>query len=93
VKGRNPFKDLRVRKAVYHAIDVPLIIDKVLARPGRAHRRLPQPLVDGSPAELDKRLPYDPAVRLLLGEAGYPNGFSVTLDCVNVAWRENVCQR
>ena len=30
--------------------------------------------------------------RLLLGEAGYPNGFSITLDCVNVAWRENVCQ-
>jgi peptide/nickel transport system substrate-binding protein len=30
VKGRNPFKDLRVRKAVYHAINVPLIIDKVL---------------------------------------------------------------
>jgi peptide/nickel transport system substrate-binding protein len=30
VKGRNPFKDLRVRQAVYHAINVPLIVDKVL---------------------------------------------------------------
>lgn len=30
VKGRNPFKDLRVRRAVYQAINVPLIIDKVL---------------------------------------------------------------
>jgi peptide/nickel transport system substrate-binding protein len=51
------------------------------------------PLVDGSPADLDKRLPFDPArARLLLAEAGYPNGFSITLDCVNVAWRENVCQ-
>jgi len=49
--------------------------------------------VDGSPAELDRRLPYDPArARALLAEAGYPNGFSVTLDCVNVAWRENTCQ-
>lgn len=28
----------------------------------------------------------------MLGEAGYPNGFAVPLDCVNVAWRENVCQ-
>ena len=25
-------------------------------------------------------------------EAGYPNGFGVTLDCVNVAWRDAVCQ-
>ena len=30
--------------------------------------------------------------RALLAEAGYPNGFAVTLDCVNVAWREAVCQ-
>ena len=30
--------------------------------------------------------------RQLLAEAGYPNGFGVTLDCVNVAFREAVCQ-
>jgi hypothetical protein len=30
--------------------------------------------------------------KALLAAAGYPNGFAVTLDCVNVAWRENVCQ-
>ncbi|MBE0546327.1 MAG: ABC transporter substrate-binding protein [Rubrivivax sp.] len=93
VKGRNPFKDLRVRKAVYHAINVPLIIDKVLRGQAVPTGAFLSPLVEGSPAELDRRLPYDPArSRLLLGEAGYPNGFSVTLDCVNVAWRENVCQ-
>jgi len=93
VKGRNPFKDIRVRKAVYHALNVPLIIDKVLRGQAVPTGALLSTLVDGSPAELDKRVPYDPArARLLLGEAGYPNGFSVTLDCVNVAWRENVCQ-
>ena len=93
VKGRNPFKDLRVRKAVYHAINVPLIVDKVLRGQAVPTGAFLSPLVDGSPAELDNRLPYDPArARLLLGEAGYPNGFSITLDCVNVAWRENVCQ-
>jgi peptide/nickel transport system substrate-binding protein len=49
--------------------------------------------VDGSPPELDHRLKFDPArAKALLAEAGYPNGFSVTLDCVNVAWREAVCQ-
>ena len=93
VKGRNPFKDLRVRKAVYHAINMPLIVDKVLRGQAVPTGAFLSPLVDGSPAELDKRLPYDPArARALLAEAGYPNGFSVTLDCVNVAWRENVCQ-
>jgi len=93
VKGRNPFKDLRVRQAVYHAINVPLIVDKVLRGQAEATGAFLSPMVDGSPAELDKRLRYDPArARQLLGEAGYPNGFSVPLDCVNVAWRENVCQ-
>jgi peptide/nickel transport system substrate-binding protein len=93
VKGRNPFKDIRVRKAVYHALNVPLIIDKVLRGQAVPTGAYLSTLVDGSPAELDRRLPYDPArARLLLGEAGYPNGFSITLDCVNVAWRENVCQ-
>ncbi|MBL8342413.1 MAG: ABC transporter substrate-binding protein [Rubrivivax sp.] len=93
VKGRNPFKDLRVRRAVYHAINVQLIIDKVLRGQGVPTGAFLSPLVDGSPAELDKRLPYDPAkAKALLAEAGYPNGFAVTLDCVNVAWRENSCQ-
>jgi len=93
VKGRNPFKDLRVRRAVYHAINVDLIVQKVLRGQGVATGSFLSTLVDGSPAELDKRLPYDPArARALLAEAGYPSGFSVTLDCVNVAWREAVCQ-
>ena len=93
VKGRNPFKDLRVRQAVYHAVNVPLIIDKVLRGQAVPTGAFLSPMVDGSPVELDKRLPFDPAkARALLAQAGYPNGFAVTLDCVNVAWRENVCQ-
>jgi peptide/nickel transport system substrate-binding protein len=93
VKGRNPFKDLRVRRAVYHAVNVELIVQKVLRGQAVPTGAFLSPRVDGSPAELDRRLPYDPAkAKALLAEAGYPNGFSVTLDCVNVAWREGVCQ-
>ncbi|MFZ4649886.1 MAG: ABC transporter substrate-binding protein [Rubrivivax sp.] len=93
VKGRNPFKDLRVRQAVYHAINVPLIVDKVLRGQAVPTGAFLSTRVDGSLPELDRRLPFDPArSRKLLAEAGYPNGFAVTLDCVNVAWRENVCQ-
>jgi peptide/nickel transport system substrate-binding protein len=93
VKGRNPFKDLRVRRAVYHAINIQLIIDKVLRGQAVPTGAFLSTRVEGSPAELDKRLPHDPArAKALLAEAGYPNGFAVTLDCVNVAWREAVCQ-
>jgi len=93
VKGKNPFKDLRVRRAVYHAINAPLIAQKVLRGQGVPTGAFLSPQVDGSPPELDKRLPFDPArAKGLLAEAGYPNGFSVTLDCVNVPWREAVCQ-
>ncbi len=90
--GRNPFKDLRVRRAVYQALNVDLIVAKVLRSQGKPTGAFLSPLIDGSPPELDERLPYDPAkARALLAEAGYPNGFSVTLDCVNIAYRENAC--
>ena len=93
VKGRNPFKDVRVRRAVYQAINVELITQKVLRGLGTPTGAFLSPKVDGSPSELDRRLPFDPArAKALLAEAGYPNGFAVTLDCVNVPWREAVCQ-
>lgn len=89
----NPFKDLRVRRAIYQAIDINLIISKVLrgqASPAGSHL---SKLTDGYLPELEARLPYDPvAARELLKQAGYPDGFSVTLDCVNVTYRAAVCQ-
>lgn len=49
--------------------------------------------VDGYVPELERRLRHDPdAARALLKEAGYGDGFGVTLDCVNVAFRAAVCQ-
>jgi len=93
VKGRNPFKDLRVRRAVYQAIDIDAIVSKVLRGQATATGTYLSPLVDGSLKELDHRLPYDPAAaRKLLKEAGYSDGFAVTLDCVNAAYRAAVCQ-
>jgi peptide/nickel transport system substrate-binding protein len=93
LKGRNPFKDKRVRLAVAHALNIDLIIQKVLRGQGTPTGSFISPLVDGYQAELDKRIPHDPArARALLAEAGYPQGFGITLDCVNIAWREGVCQ-
>jgi len=93
VKGRNPFKDLRVRRAVAQAIDVDLIVTKVLRGQAGSTGSLFSPLVTGYVPELDKHLAFDPAAaRAALKEAGYPDGFAVTLDCVNVTFREQVCQ-
>jgi peptide/nickel transport system substrate-binding protein len=93
VKNKNPFKDIRVRKAVAHALNMELIIKKVLRGQATATGSLVSPRVDGYDPSLEPRMPYDPVkAKALLAEAGYPDGFGVTLDCVNVGYREAVCQ-
>ncbi|MDN3919735.1 ABC transporter substrate-binding protein [Roseateles violae] len=93
IRGANPFKDLRVRRAVYQAIDMDLIVRQVLRGQAQATGSFLSKLLDGYVPELDRRLPYDPAAaRALLKEAGYPNGFSSSFDCVNISFRQAVCQ-
>jgi peptide/nickel transport system substrate-binding protein len=84
VKGRNPFQDVRVRRAVYQAIDVAAIQRTVMRGQSRPTGLMWGPGVNGFVEADDRRLPLDPdAARRLLAEAGYPNGFGVTLDCPN----------
>ena len=85
VKGKNPFKDKRVRMAMYQAIDIGALKTSVmrgLSIPTGIS--LPAGTAAGVPAEMDRRHPYDPAkAKKLLAEAGYPNGFGFTLHCPN----------
>jgi peptide/nickel transport system substrate-binding protein len=84
VKGANPFKDLRVRQAVYHAVDVQAILGDLMGDLLIPAGMLIAPGVNGYSPELDRRLPYNPEkAKALLVEAGYPDGFNVTLDCPN----------
>jgi peptide/nickel transport system substrate-binding protein len=84
IEGRNPFKDKRVRQAMYQAIDIETIRDDVMHGLSAPAGMIIPPGVNGHAPELDQRLPYDPPVaKSLLAEAGYPRGFSVTLDCTN----------
>ena len=85
VKGRNPFKELKVRKALYQAIDINAIKTQVMRGLAEPTGILyPDPRGAGVRPELEKRLPYDPAAaKRLLAEAGYPNGFTFTLHCPN----------
>jgi peptide/nickel transport system substrate-binding protein len=93
VKGKNPFKDLRVRKAVQLAIDTDLIVKQVLRGEGTVTGSFFSPLVDGYLPDFEQRPKADAAAaRALLKEAGYETGFAVQMDCVNVAWRASVCQ-
>ncbi|HEX7639411.1 MAG TPA: ABC transporter substrate-binding protein, partial [Burkholderiaceae bacterium] len=92
-RPRNPFRDLRVRQAVYEAVDVGRIVREVLGGQATPTGAMLSPLVEGSSPDLEPRLPHDPAAaRALLAAAGYPDGFDVTLDCVDVAWRERACR-
>ena len=85
VKGKNPFKDRRVRLAMYQAVDVNALKTSVmrgLSVPSGIN--LPAPKAAGIPDSMDKRYPMDlNAAKKLLAEAGYPNGFTVTMDCPN----------
>jgi peptide/nickel transport system substrate-binding protein len=82
VKGRNPFKDVRVRKAIYHAIDIEAIRNKVMRGGSTPTAVLVGPGMNGYDPALDHRFPYDPAAaKALLAEAGYGAGFEVGFDC------------
>ena len=84
VKGKNPFKDRRVRQAFYQAIDIEAIRSRIMRGAATPTALMEAPGINGFPAELNKRLPYDPsAAKKLLAEAGYPDGFGVTLNCPN----------
>jgi peptide/nickel transport system substrate-binding protein len=86
VKGKNPFKDLRVRQALYHAVDIETIRTKLMNNQAFPTGGLtPSPAAYYNDPEIEKRLlPFDlTKARALMAEAGYADGFSVTLDCPN----------
>ncbi|MCB4822556.1 ABC transporter substrate-binding protein [Roseicella aerolata] len=95
VKGRNPFKDVRVRQALYHAIDIQAIHRTTMRGQSVVTGTLFPEQVNGYVKAEDVRLPHDAArARALLTEAGYPQGFAVTLDCPNNRYinDEQICQ-
>ncbi len=85
LKDRNPFKDVRVRRALYQAIDIETLRSKLMNGQSVPTGGLtPSPLAAYGDAQIEARLPFDlPRARALMLEAGYADGFEVTLDCPN----------
>lgn len=84
VKGKNPFKDKRVRQAFYQAIDINGIQRTVMRGASKPMALMVGPGINGFDNAMNNRLPYDPdAAKKLLADAGYPNGFEVALNCPN----------
>jgi len=83
VKGKNPFKDKRVRQAFYQAIDIEGIKKTVMRNTSTPSANMVAPGINGFQKDL-QRLPYDvEAAKKLLADAGYAQGFEVTMNCPN----------
>jgi peptide/nickel transport system substrate-binding protein len=84
VKGKNPFKDLRVRQAIYHAIDIDTIASRIMRGLAKATGAMITDSIRGYHKDMEARLPFSQdAARTLLAEAGYPEGFELTMHCPN----------
>lgn len=95
VKGKNPFKDVRVRKAVAQAIDVEAIRSRLMGGAAQPTGAMIGPSIVGYDVSLEARPAFDQAAaRALMAEAGYADGFTVGMDCPNDRWvnDEQVCQ-
>jgi peptide/nickel transport system substrate-binding protein len=75
-----PFNNVKVRQAISYAVPYKTIISQVLQGYGR---QLTSPIPFGTPTHTDKYFVYKTdytKAKQLLTQAGYPNGFSTTLN-------------
>jgi peptide/nickel transport system substrate-binding protein len=80
---QNPFKDPRVREAVDLAIDRPALAEVSMEGLGKPVTQMVTPGIFGYNEKLPELKPNVQRARQLLAEAGYPNGFRITLNFTN----------
>jgi peptide/nickel transport system substrate-binding protein len=80
---RNPMRDVRVRRALSMMINRPLLIERVLTGAGEPAGQM-VPAIQGGHDPESRPDAFDlEGARKLLTEAGYPNGFGLTLHTSN----------
>ena len=95
VKGKNPLKDVRVRKALYQAIDISTLNRVTMRGLSQPTGTLIAPQVNGWTKKADARHPFDiKASQKLLADAGYKDGFEIDFACPNNRYinDEEICQ-
>lgn len=93
-KPGTPFADKRVRQALAYAINEDEIIEKVMRGQATKSAQVPDQATVGYDATIE-RIEYDPAMsKKLLAEAGYPNGFDITIAGPNDRYinDEKICE-
>lgn len=84
VKGKNPLKEIKVRQAMAHAIDLDAINEKIMRGAATPTGLMIGPQINGFSKALNTPYKYDPEMsKKLLAEAGYPEGFELGMDCPN----------
>jgi peptide/nickel transport system substrate-binding protein len=82
--GKNPFKDVQVREAFAHAIDLDAIKRVVMRGASTPTGLMIAPGINGFQEDMNTPYEHDPdKSKELLAAAGYADGFPVTLDCPN----------
>ncbi|MFP4309740.1 MAG: ABC transporter substrate-binding protein [Desulfococcaceae bacterium] len=93
-KPGTPFEDIRVRQAIAHAINEEEIIERVMRGQATLAHQVPDSPTVGYDSDI-RRLPYDPEkAKALLAEAGYPDGFPITIAGPNDRYvnDEKICE-
>jgi peptide/nickel transport system substrate-binding protein len=95
VKDKNPLKDIRVREALYRAIDIDAVQKRAMRGLSRNTGALIAPAIPGYEPSQDVRLPFDlDGAKKLLAAAGYPSGFNFQMNCQSdgLVNEEEFCQ-
>lgn len=96
IKGKNPLASVKVRQALYQAIDFKLLTSKIMRGTSKPSAAFVAPEVQGYGSRLEQPpASYDVnAAKSLLAEAGYPDGFELGLECPNEGYvnGEQMCQ-
>jgi peptide/nickel transport system substrate-binding protein len=92
--ANNPLRDLRVRQAISLAVDRHALVDRALSGQGMASMQLVPEGFGGWDPAVPVPAADPAAAKRKLAEAGFPEGFGLTIACPNDRWVDDarVCQ-